>query len=118
MLALFEKEYDRLRNLVDGMPLYGDCELVALMISRILPNSTIVRGTVFMDLEELEIEEIDHCWVRDKEDDIDPLSDDRMVTEVVKPTQIINDSDLHLPEPLRQIEHEWNYEENGNPFLF
>lgn len=159
LIQIVEIEYRRLCDLAGKIP-YGECELVALMISRILPGSVIVRGWVKVDSGEFVEQDIDHFWVRFEEKDVDPLSNDwtsiileRLTTSVIEPSQIEqhyrlflrefpessentmfplrwklkseifdnfdnSDGDLHLPEPLRQIEHSWGYERRGNPFLF
>ena len=89
---LAEKEYKRLCNLICRVP-YGECQLVALMIHRAIPNSKIVEGVV-----RCEDGDVNHFWVRANQKDIDPLSQDwdsividRLVTSVVHPSVILEE---------------------------
>jgi hypothetical protein len=78
--SLAEREYQRLCQLIDGKPPYGDCQLLALMISRAVTDSEIVQGVVeFEDGHHAE-----HFWVRSGGADLDPLAKDWLVTPIRK----------------------------------
>lgn len=68
--TIAEQEYKRLCNLINRIP-YGECQLVSLMIHRLIPNSEIVEGVVHC-----EDGDVEHFWVRVNGQDIDPLSQD------------------------------------------
>ena len=91
--AIAEQEYKRLCNLINRIP-YGECQLVALMIHRAIPNSEIVEGVVRCE----DCSDVEHFWVRVNQKDIDPLSQDwdsivvdRSVTSVVHPSVILEE---------------------------
>lgn len=104
MMEIAVEEYRRLCDLAGKIP-YGECELIALMISRVLPGSVIVRGLVEVDSGE----PIKHFWVQYQGRDIDPLSTDwnsivieRLAIKIIEPFQIIENYLLFLqdfPEP-------------------
>jgi hypothetical protein len=67
-----EKEYNRLCQLIGGKPPFGDCQLIALMIHRAVPNSEIIQGQVGFE----DGDSVEHFWVRSLDIDLDPLSKD------------------------------------------
>jgi hypothetical protein len=110
----YEREYRRLCSLIGGKPPYGDCQLVALMIGKVISGSQIVKGIVLVDYpQELlhQDREIEHFWVVLREIDIDPLSEDwtgnprilsREIVRTVEPSEILDeykDFIKEFPEP-------------------
>lgn len=111
------QEYKRLCRLIGGTPPYGECELVALMIHRVMPESEIIEGIVTVEIDFIE-EKIKHFWVMLNEEHIDPLSEDwqstvisRSIFRTVSAAKILEDyrasiqrcpdPSYHLFSPLR-----------------
>ncbi len=102
-LTIAKNEYKRLCELLGRVP-YGDCELVALMLHRTIPNSKIVHGDV-----KCRDGETKHFWIRVDAEDIDPLSEDweaeivgRKIISEVDPSKILEDYKKFIaefPEP-------------------
>jgi hypothetical protein len=108
------QEYNRLCKLMGGKPPFGDCQLVALMVSRVVINSRIVQGYVGFE----DGDRVEHFWIRSGNTDIDPLAADWLripvsysVTAEVQPSEILNEyqgfiatfpeANAYSPFPLR-----------------
>jgi hypothetical protein len=94
-------EYARLRQLNEGRDPYGDCQLVALAIARVVPGAEIVRGFVEFHDGDRTL----HYWVKAGERDLDPLAENftrtvsgRRVERVVTPEEILNEWRAFLSE--------------------
>jgi hypothetical protein len=108
------QEYQRLCALIGGKPPYGDCQLVALIISKAIPGSQIVKGIVSCDSPQEPLDQhrdIEHFWVVFNGVDIDPLAQDwignpqilsRTVERMVEPSEILDEYKKFIaefPEP-------------------
>jgi hypothetical protein len=103
MIESATREYQRLCSLLGGKPPYGDCQLVALMINRAIPDSQIVDGIVRVSYDNEDTEQcwrdIEHFWVIVNGTDIDPLAQDwshptilsRSIVRIVEPSEILDD---------------------------
>lgn len=109
-----EREYQRLCSLIGRKPPYGDCQLVALIISKAIPDSQIVKGIVSCDFPQELLDqhrEIEHFWVICNGVDLDPLAEDwigtpqilsRTIERTVKPSEILDEYNRFIaefPEP-------------------
>jgi hypothetical protein len=95
-----EREYRRLCSLIGGSPPYGDCQLVALMINKAIPNSQIVEGIVTFSSELYQHRSSEHFWVVFNGMDLDPLAEDwignpkilsRTIDRSVEPSEILDE---------------------------
>jgi hypothetical protein len=108
------REYQRLCALIGGKPPYGDCQLVALIVSKAIPDSQIVKGIVSCDSPQEPLHqhrEIEHFWVVFNGVDLDPLAQDwignpqilsRTVEQTVEPSEILDEYKRFIaefPEP-------------------
>ena len=109
-----KQEYRRLCALIGGKPPYGDCQLVALLINKVVVNSQIVTGVVrrnSIDETINEYKDVDHYWVISDGIDIDPLAEDwietpvifsRTIDRTVEPSEILDEYKKlikEFPEP-------------------
>jgi hypothetical protein len=107
------REYQRLCTLIGGKPPYGDCQLVALIVSKAIPDSQIVKGIVSCDSPEPpnQHREIEHFWVVFNGVDLDPLAEDwignpqilsRTIDRTVEASEILDEYERFIaefPEP-------------------
>jgi hypothetical protein len=114
MNEIAEREYRRLCSLIGEKPPYGDCQLVALLVNKVVPNSQIVMGIVRRNSFDDTInkyKDIEHFWVISDGIDIDPLAEDwienpvifsRTIVRMVEPSEILDDYKrliAEFPEP-------------------
>lgn len=84
--------YSKIKEAIDTLP-YGDCELVALIMSRFLPGSQIIHGRL---KESIHGQEFFHCWVEKDGQIFDPSLHDfwsmtgieRIKDAIIDPEQI------------------------------
>jgi hypothetical protein len=105
------REYQRLCALIGGKPPYGDCQLVALIVSKAIPDSQIVKGIVTFSSELYPHRNSEHFWVVFNGVDIDPLAEDwlgnpqilsRTIERSVEPSEILDEYKRFIaefPEP-------------------